>query len=153
MFLPCLVLVSCATMISGRQQSVTIDSTPAASNVTVRCANGTEHQGLTPLTVSLRRNAGTCTVNFQKDGYLPQDVVLEQGVNRAYWLNFLTIPLVWCTIAGWNGAFFDEPDNQSRLVGTACLAAGVSVWVGDYRTGAVWAYEPKRVSVVLKPRE
>lgn len=150
--LPCLLLMSCATIVSGRDQGITIDSVPAASNVSVTCANGTAHQGLTPFTVMLRRKAGPCNVTVERDGYSTQSIALEQGINRNYWLNLATIPLAMCAIVGWNGVLFSQPDAQSRRVGTVCLAAGIAAWVTDYRTGAVWSYEPKRVNVILKQR-
>lgn len=68
-------LSGCASIMSGRTQTMTFESTPELSNITILNKAGKKvHVGQAPVTVSLKRSSGffvpeKYTVIFEKEGY------------------------------------------------------------------------------------
>jgi hypothetical protein len=145
---PLLTLASCATMMTGTHESITISSSPSAAGVTLECGGQQVGTGLTPTTITIRRNAGDCSLKIAKDGFADQTIAIEQGVNPAYWTNFLFSPLApgaaYALVLG-NG-----PDKRT---GAALMITAGIVFATDFWTGAAHAHRPKSVDMVLKPRQ
>jgi hypothetical protein len=74
----------CATIISGSNQDVTLNSEPPGARILV---NGVD-VGTTPLTTSIERSKIT-TVTAKLDGYYDQQVPLQRGMNYWFWGNIL----------------------------------------------------------------
>ncbi len=78
----CLFLSSCASIIQGTEQTVTITSTPEGANVII---DGTE-RGLTPLSVKLKKNKYD-TIMIKKKGYRAKSMPLEKSYDGIALLN------------------------------------------------------------------
>jgi hypothetical protein len=82
-----LVASGCASLVSGRHAEVTLDSNPPAAEVVIRDKHG-KHvlTTQTPATVQLKRKdkfiwPAKYTAEFQKPGYQPKKVAINQRVN------------------------------------------------------------------------
>ncbi|WAU72651.1 MULTISPECIES: hypothetical protein [unclassified Acinetobacter] len=90
-----LSLSGCATIMSGRTQTMTFESTPELSNITILNKAGKKvHVGQAPATVSLKRSSGffvpeKYTVVFEKEGYETKTVNISAHVNGWYVGNLL----------------------------------------------------------------
>ena len=69
-------IIGCATIISGRMQSLPVTSSPDGAIVTM----GTLRQQ-TPCTLELDRRMGVYQIKIEKEGYEPMTVTLKKGVN------------------------------------------------------------------------
>lgn len=81
-----LVTSSCATLVSGPLQKITLNSGPSAATVTVhpgQCCTST------PASVLLRRDGGPYTITFKLEGYDPYEVQLKPSTNGWLWANLL----------------------------------------------------------------
>ena len=72
-----LLIVSCATIIHGSRQSVTLNSVPSGVNVIRQGA----HIATTPAVVELPRNSTNVILTFEKDGYEPVEIILNRKVD------------------------------------------------------------------------
>jgi hypothetical protein len=155
--LPVLVLAlslfSCGTMARGTHEDISINSSPAGARATLTCTKGATQSGVTPLTITIRRNAGECSLKVSKEGFAEETVAIEEGVNGTIFRNFGFLPLVpigYVTYAG--GLGYSQPDNQGRQMGSAIMVAGLVPWAVDYWSGAMHEHTPNRVDLVLKPK-
>ncbi|HYK04315.1 MAG TPA: hypothetical protein VE974_21370 [Thermoanaerobaculia bacterium] len=148
-FLPLLTLISCATMVSGKNESIQVRSSPAGATADLICSDGTTRAGVTPMTMVIPRKSGACSLTLRKDGHTAQTLALAPSINGKFWGNFATVPLVPLGIVGLNGLFYTEPDAQSRTWGAAALITAGAVWAIDYWTGAYREHEPSVIDVTL----
>ncbi len=95
------VLSSCATIVDGKTQSVTFQSSPAGAEVLI---NGTII-GITPFTVTLDRADGT-QLTVRKDGYETVSMELNTALNPTFWGNII--------IGGVFGSTTDAASGASR---------------------------------------
>lgn len=90
-----LSLSGCASIISGKTQTMTFQSTPELSDITILNRDGKKiHVGKAPVTVSLNRGAGffvpeRYTVIFEKEGYEKKEIKVTSSVNGWYVGNIL----------------------------------------------------------------
>ncbi|MCH7395095.1 hypothetical protein MMP66_12555 [Acinetobacter dispersus] len=90
-----LSLSGCASIISGKTQTMTFQSTPELSDITILNRDGKKiHVGKAPVTVSLNRGAGfffpeRYTVIFEKEGYEKKEITVTSSVNGWYVGNIL----------------------------------------------------------------
>ncbi|EXB46096.1 hypothetical protein [Acinetobacter sp. 1000160] len=90
-----LSLSGCASIISGKTQTMTFQSTPELSDITILNRDGKKiHVGKAPVTVSLNRGAGffvpeRYTVIFEKEGYEKKEITVSSSVNGWYVGNIL----------------------------------------------------------------
>jgi hypothetical protein len=82
------LLVSCATIINGREQKLRIVTIP--DNATVFVNN--KELGKTPLTINLKRK-NNYNIIIKKDGYSPIEFEAERNINHNYYLN--CHPTLW----------------------------------------------------------
>ncbi len=147
LLLSILPLVSCATMSSGRMETIDIRSTPDAANAAMVCAGQPAGSGVTPTAIVIRRNAGDCTLTLTKDGFEDLTMLIEQGVNPAYWMNMVFTPLAPA------GAYLLAlGDSGEKVLGVGILGVGFALLSTDFWTGAVHTHRPYKVDVVLKPK-
>jgi hypothetical protein len=137
---------------TGTHENIAVTSSPAGAEATLTCAKGETRTAATPYTFVIPRDSGTCELRVTKDGFEPRTVTLEQGVNGAYWRNFVTAPLVPVGIVGINGFLFDQPDAQSRTWGAASLLTVAAVFSIDYWNGAVREHTPTSIDLTLSPK-
>jgi len=79
------MLTGCASIISGRHQSITFTSTPDDATVTV---DG-KPLGKTPLSYQMERKSKDQAVTLQKDGYKPVTFQLKSTVNGWFFGNLI----------------------------------------------------------------
>ncbi|AZN68376.1 hypothetical protein F4U02_07880 [Acinetobacter haemolyticus] len=119
-----LSLSGCASIMSGRTQTMTFASTPELSDITIFNKSGKKvHVGQAPVTVNLKRSAGffvpeRYTVVFEKDGYAKKTIEVSAHVN------------------GW-------------YVGNILLGGLIGLLIVDPATGAMYSLSTKDTSIVL----
>ncbi|HWW61013.1 MAG TPA: PEGA domain-containing protein [Thermoanaerobaculia bacterium] len=150
LFLPLFTLISCATVLSGPREDISVRSSPSGANATLRCADGIERTGTTPATLTIPRKAHECSVRVTMAGYADETVKLEDEWNGRMWGNFGFAPLAPYGIVQ---IVFIEGDAQSRLVGAASLITAGAVWIIDRHTGAAFEHAPNVIDVALVRRE
>jgi len=79
-----IALVGCCTIVSGRNQSLPVISTPSGATVIV---NNSRQQS--PCTLVLDRKQPLYQIRIEKEGYEPTEIVLRKGVNGWIWGNLL----------------------------------------------------------------
>ena len=135
-------------MTSGTREDIVISSTPSGAMASLRCDGHPVGDGVTPLTITIRRNAGDCDLRLTKDGYQDKTILIEQGVNPAYWANMLFTPLVpggvYLTALG---------DSGEKAIGISALGVAFVLLGADFRTGAVHTHRPREIAAVLQPKQ
>ena len=143
--LPLLLLtISCASALTSRQETISVDSNPAAASATLFCGLTRVGDAVTPAKFTIARNAGDCTVTVSKSGFVDGQASIEQGVNPVYWANFLTLPIAAAI------AWVNIPALIVAASGAPLWAVGGSGFLADYWTGAIHRHRPNRVSVSLR---
>lgn len=90
-----MLTTGCASIISDHNWPVAVTSTPDHAEYSIKNKAGkTVATGTTPNTVILPSAEGygrgeTYTIGFTKDGYAPNDVVLDSSINGWYLCNIL----------------------------------------------------------------
>ncbi len=146
LLLPALLLtVSCASVLNGRSEIISVDSAPQGAEATLSCGVSRVGSVVTPAKFTIARNAGDCTLTVSKHGFTEQSASIEQGVNPMYWANFVTFPVA--VLAAWN--------NSAGILfagnGVGLGLIGVSGFITDYATGAIHTHRPRKVVVKLQP--
>jgi hypothetical protein len=148
-----LSLLSCATVARGTHEEIAVHSSPAGASATLTCTKGETKSGVTPLTISIRRNAGECTLNVSKEGFADATMHIEQGMNGRFWANFGFLPLVPIGVVTYEGGLgYSQPNNTRRQQGELMIVGGLLPWAVDYWSGAMHEHTPNRVDLVLKPK-
>ncbi len=139
---------SCATMTTGIREGIVVNSSPSGADAKLTCNGEPAGYGVTPTTITIRRNAGDCVLKVSKSGFEELTFQIEQGVNPAYWQNMFFTPFVGAGV--FVSAFGDN--NNDQLTGAGLLAVGAAAISVDFITGAVHAHKPNKVDAVLKQR-
>src|SRR5205085_145687 len=137
--------VSCASALTGVTEKISVDSTPQGADVALFCGVNRVGDAVTPAKFTIARNAGDCLVQVSKSGYADAHATIEQGVNPAYWGNFLTSPPALVGAYIFSGA--------TAGLGALMIVSGTSGWLVDLRTGAIHAHKPGHVRVALRRKE
>ncbi|ATU46025.1 hypothetical protein CS557_11225 [Acinetobacter junii] len=111
LFIACSVLAlslsGCASIISGSTQTMTFQSTPEYSNITILNRAGNKiHVGQSPVTINLKRGAGffkpeKYQVTFEKEGFETKTINISSSINGWYVGNIL--------FGGWIGLLIVDP--------------------------------------------
>ena len=140
-----LLSVSCASALTGVTEKISVDSTPQGADVTLFCGVNRVGDAVTPAKFTIARNAGDCVAQVSKSGYTEQHATIEQGVNPAYWGNFLTSPPALFGAYVLSGA--------TAALGAGLIVTGTAGWFVDLRTGAIHAHRPRHVLLTLRRKE
>jgi len=96
LLIPCVLLTSCATIVSKSNYPVEITSNPAGAKFTLKenKQNTILHQGVTPTTVTLPASYGyfkpaSYTLEFTKKGSTPQTIQVNSAIDGWYFGNIL----------------------------------------------------------------
>jgi hypothetical protein len=121
-----LLVIGCASVISGRRAEVAIRSQPSQAHVEIRNEEGdVVAQGVTPTEVSLKRSKGLLkkppkyTATLQKPGYEPQHVAIRPKMNP------------W-------------------ILGNLVIGGPIGL-AADTATGAIWKMSPNQIDQPLTP--
>lgn len=91
----CLLLTSCASIVSKSRYPISINSTPSEAKITITDKKGVEvFKGNTPATLKLNSGAGFFSkaryqVKFEKDGYQSKTVPVDFKLDGWYFGNIL----------------------------------------------------------------
>ena len=143
------LLSSCATMTHGRDEIISVESSPSGASATIRCAGNISASGTTPAHLTIPRKADGCNVNIEKSGMKTRNIEIERGFSGSYWLNIPpTIGFPVFTFATGLG------DNASKAVGWLVLGlAGAAGLIVDRATGAMYDHNPHVINVTLQPEQ
>ncbi|HEV7428608.1 MAG TPA: hypothetical protein VGQ46_19810 [Thermoanaerobaculia bacterium] len=148
------LLTSCATIMHGRDEIISVDSNPSGAKVTIMCANNISASGTTPARLTIPRKADLCWVDVEKIGMKTQKIQVERGFDSAYWLNFIPasgLPLG--TIALFStGSLFGGPPGYVGVLLVAGIVGGVGLIV-DRATGAIYDHDPHVINVTLEAQQ
>jgi hypothetical protein len=148
LLLPLLALctVSCASITSGRYETLAVTSSPAGADANLVCDRHSA-AAVTPAKIAIRRNVGDCVLTIAKADFEPAVLKIEQGVNPMYWGNMLLTPVPP------SGLYLLALGNsEEKAIGVGLLAAGAVIFGTDFYTGAAHVHRPGVVDVVLKPK-
>ena len=115
------ILPSCATIVKGTTESISVASNPTNADVTVDGLS----RGLTPLSLELRRKRDHL-VTIQKEGYQPQSIPVFKSIGGAVWGNILAGGLIGWGVDAASGAQYNlDPTNINvNLVATTDESRG-----------------------------
>jgi len=139
-----LTTASCVTVSHGRLENITLESTPSAANVELKCQQVTR-TATTPAMVEITRNATDCAATFSKTGFKTKSVPIDRGVHPAYWLNFIGLAALPLGISD------NSPVSISGGTGLALVSAGIVGLTVDAFDGAMFRHQPAAVRVTLEP--
>ncbi len=155
----CLFTTGCATMVNGRQQTLSIDSHPSGAAVDVDCGDEPRLAGKTPLKVEVSRAAEHCQLTFTRAGYEPRVVELSHQESRATVLNAafgLPSAIVLAIAGGLIGSTVNGTDTGIDIGFDAGYDLGRGGATALDKKGGGWKWVPGRVFVILdrsEPRE
>jgi hypothetical protein len=143
------LLSSCATITHGRDEVISVESSPSGATATIRCAGNISANGTTPARLTIPRKADGCNVNIEKSEMKTQNVPLDRGFTAAYWLNFaptLGLPIYVLSEGIWG--------TGSAAGGWVIVGlAGVAGLLVDRLTGAMYDHDPHVINVTLQPAQ
>lgn len=107
-----ILMVGCATILSGSKQDVLVDSDPGQAKVVVMTAGGIEvAAGKTPFGVKLARK-NKYLVHVTLEGYEKKEVYIDQGFNPVALVNILCGGIIGIVVDFVSGAVYSlEPDQ------------------------------------------
>jgi uncharacterized protein YceK len=143
------LLSSCATITRGRDEVISVESSPSGANATIRCAGNVSASGTTPARLTIPRKADGCNVNVEKSGMKTRNIEIERGFNASYWMNF--IPTVGFPISAFSDAFGNNSSNSAGWL--AVGLAGAAGFIVDRVTGAMYDHNPHVINVTLQPEQ
>lgn len=115
-----ILIVGCATIISGTKQNVSINSTPASAMVVVKTTGGVEFfSGATPATCKLpRKNEYIVYINLE--GYKEKQIPINKDINMWVIGNLLCGGVLGFVIDAVDGAMWKlEPETIHVTLVTA----------------------------------
>ncbi|OED39089.1 hypothetical protein AB833_16220 [Chromatiales bacterium (ex Bugula neritina AB1)] len=125
-----ILTTGCATITSGPDQAVQIDSTPAdavikINNITV---------GKTPAMVDLKRSQRTATVELELPGFQPEKIVLKRGLNGWVWGNILLGGIIGVVVDVSTGAMYAHklPESEGLVeipASSKTKPEGADIWI------------------------
>jgi hypothetical protein len=107
-----LFLASCATIVHGTKQKITVNSEPAGAKVVVR---GVE-MATTPAIIELERNNPNVVLRFEKEGYEPVEIMLKRKTSGWIWGNILLGGVFGLVIDFINGAAYELSPTEVKAV-------------------------------------
>ncbi len=144
LLLMALTAASCATIAHGPNETISVESSPTGAGVQLRCAQMTR-TGVSPLTLTIPRRAGDCTITVSKEGFKPKSIELERGISKQYWLNFIGVGVLPLGISD------GSPLSISGDAGLALILAGGLGLAIDRIDGSMYQHSPTSVRLVLDP--
>lgn len=125
----CLLLSSCATIVSGSKQVVKFTSSPSQANVSINNVN----VGKTPFETKLKRKIKEHKIVIQLDGYKPFETTLKRKFNAWYVGNLFFGGVVGLIVDPITGAIYKiSPDevNAQLANGVAMENNGNEIYIG-----------------------
>ena len=111
-----IVIVSCATIIHGTRQEISVNSMPSGAKVIVRGV----HMATTPAVIELKRNQSNIVLRFEKEGYEPVEIALRRSVDGWIAGNIIFGGLIGLAIDFLDGAAYKlSPSEVSAALAEA----------------------------------
>jgi len=130
-----LIIVSCASIVSGTKQEVSISSDPPEAAIKILGTGGEEvYTGITPAAVKLKRKS-EYDVFISLDGYKEEKIHISKGFNGWYLGNIICGGIIGLIIDASNGAINKlEPDVISVSLATAYKDDGTQELYAVFRS-------------------
>ena len=149
LLIPCL-LTSCATVTRGRDEVISVDSNPSGAQATIACAGNVSASGETPARLSIPRIADGCRLQIAKSGMQSQSLNLARGINSHYWLNFVFFAGVPVGGVVWYAGNTSQ-ESTGGVVAVGGVVLGITGFIVDHATGAMYDHDPNVIKVTLQP--
>ena len=78
---------NCATIFTGSKTTLTINTDPEGAKIQINGVN----EGLTPVTVTMKKKIKTNTISLTKEGYESKNIILERKINLISFLNLINV--------------------------------------------------------------
>ena len=107
-----LVIVSCASIIHGTGQDISVNSVPSGAKVMVKGV----HMATTPAVIELKRKESNIILRFEKEGYEPVEIALNRSVDGWIAGNIILGGLIGLAIDFINGAAYKLSPSEVDAV-------------------------------------
>lgn len=118
-----LLLTSCASIIHGTKQNLSVSSMPSGAKVFVKGV----HMATTPAVIELSRKESNIILRFEKEGYEPVEVALNRSVDGWIWGNIVFGGLIGLAVDFIDGAAYKLSPSEVNAVLTELRKQGVSL--------------------------
>ncbi|MBM3712535.1 MAG: PEGA domain-containing protein [Actinobacteria bacterium] len=111
-FISIILITSCATILHGTDQEISISSSPDGALVIIKTFGGVKViEGTTPLKATLKRE-DEYKVSVIKEGYEDNEIIIKNSTSAAVWGNILCGGIIGLIIDFSNGAAYElEPET------------------------------------------
>jgi hypothetical protein len=140
-----LLAPNCATLTRSRTQRIPVTSSPLGAAVIV---NG-QHHGVTPLSLSLVRNARNTVIRIESPGYDPIEIRIRRQPAGAPFFGNLLLGLMPAIVPASLYSLMHDGQGFLTTWTLGAAAFGMLFTVVDSGTGAINDFEPKEISVKL----
>lgn len=147
------LLSSCATIVRGRNETISVESDPSGATATIKCAGNVSASGTTPARITIPRNSDGCSVQIEKSGSKTQTIAMDKGVNFSYWLNSIAVGGIPVGALLQFGGGYGSPDTTTAAVFIAVGLLGGAGFIIDRATGAMYDHNPNVIKVTLQPQQ
>lgn len=129
-----LIFVSCATIVKGTKQEISVSSNPSQADLKIMATGGIEvYNGKTPATVKLARK-NEYDVLIYMEGYKEEKVHISKGFNGWYLGNLICGGVIGLIVDAANGAMYKlEPDVVNVSLATALNGDGTKEYYAFFR--------------------
>lgn len=143
------LLLGCATILNGPNQTIHVETDPPGATVTV----GSERH-TSPVDLVLKRTSKGLVVVIEKDGYVTRKVPLERGASPNTWINFVGLPaglVAGAAIGAQNSEGLDEISSGATGLAIGALVVPGVMFAVDAATGSIHRLDPPAIAVKLEP--
>jgi hypothetical protein len=147
-----IVATGCATMINGKDQTLSVDSFPTGASIILDCGDVPREGGNTPAKMKVQRAADRCLIFLSRDGYETKEVVLQHRTSRATALNGvfgLPAAVVFGVAGVIIGSTIGLEDMGAEIGAEAGMNLGAGVAANVDKSGGGWEWVPGRIFVTL----
>jgi hypothetical protein len=149
LLLTVIVFTGCASMF-GNKKTVELNTNPARSTAIVYDRKGTTIETTsTPNKIKFKK-AGSYTVEFNMNDYLPETISIKKKFNHSFWLNFLVSGIGVSTVMIFDPHFEFQRNNYYAYAGYGLSAIGVVGVLYDIFSGSLVGVSPEKVNLNLK---
>ena len=78
---------NCATIFTGSKTTLTFNTDPEGAKIQINGVN----EGLTPVTVTMKKKIKTDTISLTKEGYESKNIILKRKINPISFLNLINV--------------------------------------------------------------
>ncbi|MGB2770647.1 MAG: PEGA domain-containing protein [Candidatus Zixiibacteriota bacterium] len=118
-----LVIVSCASIVHGTRQKISVNSVPSGAKVVVKDVQ----MATTPAVIELKRKESNIVLRFEKEGYEPVEMALKRSVDGWIAGNILLGGLIGLAVDFIDGAAYKLSPSEVDAVLAEAKAQGMNL--------------------------